>query len=119
VDWDLIFARQFLENLHFRRKPTKAESYPITSNASSAPVLEGDGLESEWEILPHQPEMQVDGLVRFARTIRWPNVDRIESRLRSKLDRASKTRRIYLPYILTLCERRQALMQVVSIPRAP
>jgi hypothetical protein len=88
VDWDLIFARRFLNNLHFRRKPTKAESYPIISNASSAPVLESDGLEPEWEFLPRQPEMQVDGLVRFARTIRWPNVDRIESTLRSKLDRA-------------------------------
>lgn len=91
VDWDLVLARRFLDNVYVRRQGWSCDQQRRSPGASSGSIPERSRSGLICQILPRQPKMQIDGLVRFASIIKWPRLEQIESSLRSKLDRASKT----------------------------
>lgn len=91
LDWDLVLARRYLHDLYVQRRGPDGETEQIKPGKSNTPALWRDPSGHECEIFPRQPKMQIDGLVRFAKTLRWPNVGQIETTLKSKLDEAEKS----------------------------
>jgi hypothetical protein len=51
-----------------------------------------------WEIviLPRRPKSQLDGLLRFARLVNWPNFDTFASRMRQELNESSLATQSFL-----------------------
>jgi hypothetical protein len=91
VDWDLIFARRFLDNLQVRYLEFDTQTAGLVQNGHLAFDEESDPFGFRCEILPRQPQLLIDGLIRFAQAIEWPDVERIESVLKAKLERAQET----------------------------
>lgn len=112
VAWDILLARRWLDNVkiidvnspskhekkqewssflappnlsswfHTSNKPAEPESPASTidgSDASSDPVKEYDAM-----LVPRQEARQVDGLIHFARGIKWPDLDALTSTLISR-----------------------------------
>lgn len=94
LDWDLVLARRFLDYFYVKPSCTPASDqtmlgaeqwkHGITSRSKQSP----DSREEEpnciaWDCLalPRQPRLQLDGLLRFARGVDWPNYDEFEDRM--------------------------------------
>lgn len=100
VDWDLILARRFLDHVQVRPKPnTDGSSIMIQPQHSGLLSrlrnrLSISGIESPLGALnsvlvPRRGRVQLEGLLRFARAVDWPNVDKLEETLRSKFEQLS------------------------------
>lgn len=110
VDWDLVAARRFLMLCYIKKVETKGSSTspeltPQLSKVKSPErhggllgglrhVLSLDEDKSEptvddcdLAILPRQPRVMLDGLVRFAQNIGWPRHAEIQQQLEQKLCR--------------------------------
>ena len=68
LDWDMVFARKFLDHL-----------YVAEPNNYQFP--QGDDEHENILILPRQAKLQVEGLLRFARLLDWPRFDQIEEEI--------------------------------------
>lgn len=123
VDWDLVAARRFLY-LSYVKKIEKKVPHPDTQSPAPLQRKTTDhhggfmsglrhtlGLDEskadqpdtcDVAILPRQPHVMVDGLVRFAHNIGWPRAREIQERLAQKLCQA------------TAGEREKFLMDAVS-----
>ncbi|KAI1617462.1 hypothetical protein EDD36DRAFT_1808 [Exophiala viscosa] len=113
VDWDLVAARRFLY-LSYVKKIEKRVPHPEPQRSSPAPQLHRQStdhhggfmsglrhslglndskLEEQPDtcdllILPRQPHVMVDGVVRFANNIGWPRAHEVQEGLAQKLCQA-------------------------------
>ncbi|KAL9625635.1 MAG: hypothetical protein Q9160_000348 [Pyrenula sp. 1 TL-2023] len=100
VDWDLILARRFLDHVQVRSK-TNTNGPSIVVQPQNNGLLSRlknrlsiSGIESplgtlNTVLVPRRGHMQLEGLLRFARALDWPNVDKLEENLRSKFEQLS------------------------------
>lgn len=103
VDWDLILARIFLDNLYVKvhqtepspatlsRDPESHTNNWLMSKFTSQKRHHSSDAKSEdwsWDcvILPRRPKGQLAGLLRFAKSISWPNLDTFEKNMTEKLE---------------------------------
>ena len=88
IDWDLILARTFLDNILIMRGSDVQESPQPKSRGFLSLLAQGihPGLpQSDLILLPQHQARQFSGLLHFATTIQWPNIDVISSNLARKL----------------------------------
>ncbi|KAJ4368931.1 hypothetical protein N0V83_006013 [Neocucurbitaria cava] len=79
IDWDLVLARRFLENILVVKGSDTDLSAPQPKSRGLLSLL---GVNTEIELpktdiilLPQQQTRQLSGLARFAETLQWPNID--------------------------------------------
>ena len=100
IQWDLLLAERFLENIHIAVKgPSESEKKAKRSSMFSAITFftaretEEELEESVQPILsPKNEAEQLDGLVHFAQSIKWPHAQEVRLELESKLWKGSKDR---------------------------
>lgn len=98
VDWDLVMARAFLDNIlvedhagafpHSRPKLGKRASSRLFSKwRQHVEDRESHTIPSSWDFVltPRDLELQVDGLLKFAAAMHWPSKEEFELVIRSKL----------------------------------
>ncbi|CAE7024170.1 hypothetical protein PTTW11_03717 [Pyrenophora teres f. teres] len=88
IDWDLILARRFLDNILIIRGSDVQESPQPKSRGFLSLLAQGihPGLpQSDLILLPQHQARQFSGLLHFANTIQWPNLDVISTDLARKL----------------------------------
>lgn len=89
TDWDLVVARRFLENILVVKKidaiPTRLESRPRGLLSLLAPSVPESDLESDIILLPQHQARQLSGLIHFAQTVQWPDIDLIVADLAQKI----------------------------------
>ncbi|KAF2839900.1 hypothetical protein M501DRAFT_1003387 [Patellaria atrata CBS 101060] len=103
IDWDLILARRFLENVKaIEYTPPRPEPQPkkwgfLTIN----PTQDQQPAETKPEVilLPRNQSRQLDGLLHFATNISWPHLDLLSSHLVSKLQGDSNAENMPSPSI--------------------
>ncbi|KAF1851951.1 uncharacterized protein K460DRAFT_401950 [Cucurbitaria berberidis CBS 394.84] len=89
IDWDLVLARRFLENILVVKGSDTAESSQppkprgLLSLLSASP--QADPPRSDMILLPQHQTRQLAGLSCFAETLRWPNLDVLTTELSQKL----------------------------------
>ncbi|CAI6258945.1 unnamed protein product [Periconia digitata] len=93
VDWDLVLARRFLENI-LVVKESDAETPTPTENSRGfmsmlTPGSTKQAGASETKdgivLLPRHQARQLSGLLQFAQTIQWPSMDLVLADLAQKL----------------------------------
>lgn len=112
VNWDLIVARRFLDNLEIACGPTPAEVSPVGTPSSTSPdkttkqhrfsLLESinrrltsstePDRRSAWQCHIGSPHIrqQLEGLCVFAENIGWPSVGTLKTTLEQKLRNGSQ-----------------------------
>jgi hypothetical protein len=102
VDWDLVVARRFLDLVNVKQASNvdlerlmhgkHAPQSHLASMFKKKIDLNTEDDLSIWTcaILPRRADIQLDGLLRFARMMNWPQVDELEAEL-TKRYRASST----------------------------
>jgi hypothetical protein len=91
TDWDLVLARRFLENTQVvRAAPEVPKDSSSTLRGFFSAVLakrEGQQKAPKPDILlvPRYQSLQLSGLLHFAETLAWPNIDAISEELVRKL----------------------------------
>ena len=118
LDWDLVLARRFLDYFEVVPAPDRlSEVAPVhRSNMPrllsrfshrSAEATGVIGIDGIWDtrILPRRPKSQLDGLLRFARFVDWPDIDMFESRMRQELNEKSLATHSFLEttYGMPIC----------------
>ncbi|KAG9185284.1 hypothetical protein G6011_07828 [Alternaria panax] len=94
VDWDLVLARRFLDNIVI----VKSSDAPVSPKPKLRGLLSmlGQGAHAEMPqsdlvILPLHQSQQLSGLLHFAKTLQWPTVDVVSMDLARKLGEQDKT----------------------------
>ncbi|XPS94941.1 hypothetical protein M3J09_004239 [Ascochyta lentis] len=89
TDWDLILARRFLENILVIKGNDKTALTPVPEPRGLFSILGGTTPKelprSDIIFLPQHQSRQLSGLLHFAESIRWPNIDSITKSLAEKL----------------------------------
>ncbi len=97
LDWDLVLARRFLDYFCVTQAPLNAgnTSVPV-ENPRRGGMLSGlkyktgnheDNLSAcDCLILPRRPKIQLDGLLRFAKFLNWPDFQDFERRMLQRLE---------------------------------
>ena len=101
IQWDLVLAERFLENINIAPKvPSESEKKANRASFFSAITFftaketEDDFEESVQPILtPKNETEQLAGLVNFAESIGWPHASDVKIDLEAKLFKPSKDRR--------------------------
>jgi hypothetical protein len=98
VDWDLILARRFLENISVIKG---GDAQGLSSQPESRGLLsllgrsgQADTPRSDLILLPQHQTRQLSGLLHFAKTIEWPSFGAVMKDLAYKLgatDRPEET----------------------------
>ncbi|KAF2745817.1 hypothetical protein M011DRAFT_426263 [Sporormia fimetaria CBS 119925] len=92
VEWDLILARRFLDNILVMEGP--AGDVPVQSSKPRGllSILSRDGKDEpksapppEIVLLPRHQARQLSGLLCFAERLQWPGLDELIKELASKL----------------------------------
>ncbi|KAF2277581.1 uncharacterized protein EI97DRAFT_457580 [Westerdykella ornata] len=92
VDWDLVLARCFLDNIVVKRKAAgilvgthsgARQDIPSTKSGHAPPQRPID--DSEYVLLPRNQTRQLSGLVAFASALRWPEIERVVEGLSNRL----------------------------------
>ncbi|KZF20897.1 hypothetical protein L228DRAFT_181553 [Xylona heveae TC161] len=107
IDWDLILARRFLVNVkvvpHKISPPQPKMARPgwfssllpdhsSSSNGGIAHYLHPNSHDEKHDVYhdatfwPRHPASQLSGLIHFARSIEWPNMDVLETKLTEKFE---------------------------------
>lgn len=92
TDWDLVLARRFLENVLVMIAPEKTPLPPSSkllgffSSVLAKPEQPKAPSKSDIILLPRHQSLQLSGLLRFAETLVWPNIDLIATELIQKLN---------------------------------
>ncbi|USP81173.1 uncharacterized protein yc1106_08447 [Curvularia clavata] len=94
IDWDLVLARTFLDNIAIMG----------TSDAQTSPKPKSRGLlslfaenahlelpQSDLVLFPQHQTQQISGLLHFATVIQWPGLDMVSAQLVRKLAPQIKT----------------------------
>ena len=89
IDWDLILARRFLENILVIKGNDDGTSVVVPESRGLFSILSGSTPKkfprSDVIFLPQHQSRQLLGLFRFAELIKWPNIDSIVKSLTEKL----------------------------------
>lgn len=100
VDWDLILARRFLENIRVKEHQVASPSSLLTPAAQDPaaksvlfpqkldnPSVDHDqpGKEVDAVLLPRHPQRQLSGLLHFAKAISWPHLDVFTNHMTNKV----------------------------------
>jgi hypothetical protein len=89
VDWDLVLARRFLDNIVIVPRRGSAAPADTSKGLKLLSMLSKDGPktspEPEMVLLSRHQARQLSGLVCFAETLRWPGVDELSQELAQKL----------------------------------
>ena len=109
LDWDLVLARRFLDHLQVVPAPTRSGGAAHTDELNrrgllsklrqkSTETIGSRSSDDVWEalILPRRPKSQLDGLLRFARLVNWPDFDGFEGRLLRELSESSLAKKSFL-----------------------
>ncbi|CAI9632162.1 hypothetical protein GT037_005706 [Alternaria burnsii] len=93
VDWDLVLARRFLDNIVIMR----GSDAPVSPKPKLRGLLSllGQGAhaeipQSDLVVLPQHQSQQLSGLLHFAKTLQWPNIDAVSTDLARKLGEQDK-----------------------------
>ncbi|KAI7709482.1 hypothetical protein KC353_g10318, partial [Hortaea werneckii] len=96
LQYDLLLARIFMDNVSISLKPTISNKANRMSSFSAITFLtakesQGD-TEPEFEpcIQPKHQEKQLGGLLDFAEKLRWPHTDHVRGQLSAKLSPAQQ-----------------------------
>ncbi|KAL6711342.1 hypothetical protein ACN47E_005873 [Coniothyrium glycines] len=94
VNWDLVLARRFLDNVSVM-KGSDAEGMTLQATSRGLLSLLGRGYPSavpasDLILLPQHQTRQLSGLLYFAKTISWPDAVSVTTDLARKLGAASK-----------------------------
>ncbi|KAF1808873.1 hypothetical protein P152DRAFT_476969 [Eremomyces bilateralis CBS 781.70] len=94
LSWDLVLARRFLENIKVvcTQVPVSTPPTPKKSFFSSGNNQEdaSENMETILCLLPRNLDQQLSGLLAFAQSIGWPDIDELESELNKKYRRPFK-----------------------------
>ncbi len=89
TDWDMILARKFLENILVIRGDDSGALTPVPEKRGLFSIL---GVNTPKELprsdiifVPQHQSRQLSGLLHFAESIKWPNIDLIVRSLAEKL----------------------------------
>ncbi|KAJ4364242.1 hypothetical protein N0V95_000864 [Ascochyta clinopodiicola] len=89
TDWDLILARRFLENILVIKGNDNGALTPVPEPRGLFSLLGGTTPKelptSDVIFLPQHQSRQLSGLLYFAESIRWPNIDSVTKSLAEKL----------------------------------
>ena len=97
IDWDLLLAERFLENLSISTKISSSDSEKKNNRISKASLFSAitffTARETEDEaeqalqpiLVPKDQQRQLDGLIRFAEAIKWPHAQSVRIDLEAKL----------------------------------
>ena len=95
IDFDLVLARRFLDYFRVESNPIvrpKRASEGVYGQWNESPSSNGDaahlstsGTSKDLILIPRRGAMQLEGLIRFARGINWPNSDELERTLAQKV----------------------------------
>ncbi|KAK4550767.1 hypothetical protein LTR36_000346 [Oleoguttula mirabilis] len=93
IQWDLVLAQIFLENLTISAKPRDGSSkanhrsslFSTISYLTAKETPEDDDQTVEPLLFPRNEEKQLAGLLYFADAIGWPHVQDVQSELEAKL----------------------------------
>ncbi|KAI4702138.1 hypothetical protein J4E81_002500 [Alternaria sp. BMP 2799] len=93
VDWDLVLARRFLDNVVIMRgndapvspKPKLRGLLSLLNQGAHAQIPQSDLI-----ILPQHQARQLSGLLYFAKTLQWPSLDVVSADLARKLGEQDK-----------------------------
>lgn len=88
LDWDLILARRFLDNILVSKNsesdvPTQPPKLPLLAMLGGNDSPEAP--KSEFILLPRHQAWQLSGLLDFAQTLHWPNTESILEDFAKKL----------------------------------
>lgn len=89
LDWDMILARRFLENILVIKGDDESALTPVHERRGLLSIF-GGGTPKETPMsdvifLPQHQTRQLSGLLHFAETIKWPTIDLILKTLADKL----------------------------------
>jgi hypothetical protein len=109
LDWDLVLARRFLDHLQVITVPNQSIDTAPTNESDRRGFMSKFRLKSAetvrsindagvWDglVLPRRPKSQLDGLLRFARLVNWPDFDAFASRMLQELDESSLATQSFL-----------------------
>ena len=109
LDWDLVLARRFLDQLQVFPAPShsrdvapnhKLDMPGFMSRFSHRSIESVESIRTDgvWDtlIIPRRPKSQRDGLLRFAKLINWPDFDTFERHMLQELDDASLATQSFL-----------------------
>ena len=94
VDFDIVLARRFLRDMYVIDPVTMKELGNVDEGINlwkelkrRADEYAGVTEDSTWNfvMLPRHRRQQMDGLMSFARNLRWRNIDQFETALRARL----------------------------------
>lgn len=88
IDWDLVLARRFLDNVRAHEETIEPPQPPkrgFLSSLAFEPEPTLPSPKSSLLLLPRHQARQVSGLLNFANEIGWPNVESVMSSLSQKL----------------------------------
>lgn len=102
VNWDLVVVRRVFDNLSVQFSTSEKSDEIAGGLDPDSPVTHVFELgfsdnkilmdmmhdETSWNclMLPRNPKQQIDGLLVFARSLHWPNIDEFEEEIKAKLE---------------------------------
>jgi hypothetical protein len=87
LDWDLVLARRFLDNIlvvkssDHENETTKSRGFLSMFSGSDQPEIS----KSELVLLPKHQARQLSGLIKFASTMQWPSTEILMQEVAQKL----------------------------------
>ncbi|KAJ8117776.1 hypothetical protein OPT61_g1104 [Boeremia exigua] len=89
MDWDMTLARRFLENILVIKGDDSGALTPVPEKRGLFSILGGhtprETPTSDIIFLPQHQSRQLSGLLHFAESMNWPNIDTIVRSLAEKL----------------------------------
>ncbi|KAH7116869.1 hypothetical protein B0J11DRAFT_442845 [Dendryphion nanum] len=88
IDWDLVLARRFLDNILVIREDERDASSPAPKSRGLLSIFSSDSApssEPDIVFVPRHQVRQLSGLLHFAEAIQWPGIDLIVEELALKL----------------------------------
>ncbi|KAF2458241.1 hypothetical protein BDY21DRAFT_216113 [Lineolata rhizophorae] len=93
VDYDLVLARRFVDNVKVSPTTIEPERLPVPSQSAFKGLFSFSGSEQEplpepkpdILIAPRHASLQLQGLLYFAEELRWPTLDILATRLSGKI----------------------------------
>jgi len=102
LDWDLILARRFLDHIYVEHWTPPTSNVPVSPSIDHKQSLmshfkhkmsfqdaAADDCVWNCRLTPRHPELQLEGLRRYAELIDWPNRTKVLDALQNKLDEKS------------------------------
>lgn len=104
VQWDLVLARQFLDNVRIAPKSSssgedkqnRSSVFSMMSFYSAKETFEEPQIEAI--LYPRHEAKQLEGLLKFAETLQWPHLDAVRTHMKDRSERLTKPSAEYSAY---------------------